>query len=103
NDASAAALPETREAIEALASDPRVVAIGETGFDTHWDRETLADQQRAFEWQADLAKSLGKPLVLHVRDKQGTDGASRAAEAAILAAGHQQGVLHCFNDDRRLL
>jgi len=103
NSASAAAQPETRAAIEELAGGPRVVAIGETGFDTHWDRETLADQRQAFEWQAGLAKDLGKPLVLHVRDKQGSDTASRAAEAALKAADHRQGVLHCFNGDRGLL
>ncbi|HZJ10866.1 MAG TPA: TatD family hydrolase [Trueperaceae bacterium] len=103
NDASAAAAPEARAAIEELAGEARVVAIGETGFDTHWDRETLQSQTAAFEWHAELAAALGKPLVLHVRDAPGTDGASRAAERAIHMAGHPHGVLHCCNGDERLL
>lgn len=103
NGASAASDPEQREAIERLARDARVVAIGETGFDTHWERETLAAQHAAFEWQARLAAELDKPMVLHVRDAAGSDGASRAAEAAIGEAGHRRGVLHCFNGDKSLL
>lgn len=103
NDASAAASAANRTAIEELAPDPKVVAIGETGFDTHWDRETPAAQAAAFDWHAELAVALDKPLVLHVRDAQGTDGASRAAERAILEAGHPKGVLHCCNGDERLI
>lgn len=103
NDAGVAADPEVRAHIEDFAGHARVVAIGETGFDTHWDRQTLSAQQEAFEWQAELARNVDKPLVLHVRDKQGTDGASRAAEAAISVAGHPRGVLHCCNGDRSLI
>src|SRR5690606_19104952 len=103
NQASAAAAVETRAAIEAMLVDPRVVAIGETGFDTHWDKETLASQSEAFEWHAELAARLSKPLVLHVRDAQGRDDASRAAQAAITNAGHPLGVLHCCNGDAGLI
>lgn len=103
NEASAAGDEGTRAAIEELARDEKVVALGETGFDTHWDRETLASQGAAFDWHAEVAAALGKPLVLHVRDAQGSDGASRAAERAIVRAGHPQGVLHCCNGDTRLI
>ena len=99
NSASQARSPETRAAIERLAARPKVVAIGETGFDDHWQDETLATQSEAFEWHADLARRLDKPLVLHVRDRQGGSDASRAAARAISAAGHDLGVLHCFNGD----
>src|SRR5690606_9440866 len=92
----------TRAAIERLADHPKVVAIGETGFDDHWQDETLATQLAAFEWHAELAKQLDKPLILHVRDRQGGSEASRAAARAIGAAGHQHGVLHCFNGDAYL-
>jgi len=102
NSASTARSSSTREAIGRLATHPRVVAIGETGFDDHWRDETLATQLAAFEWHADLAKRLGKPLVLHVRDRQGGSDASNAAARAITAAGHDQGVLHCFNGDTHL-
>jgi TatD DNase family protein len=102
NSASDARSAAAREAIERLATHRRVVAIGETGFDDHWQDETLATQLAAFEWHADLAQRLGKPLVLHVRDRQGGSAASHAAASAILAAGHGMGVLHCFNGDATL-
>lgn len=103
NEASAARDEDVRSGIERLAEDPLVVAVGETGFDTHWDRETLASQREAFEWHADLARRVGKPLVLHVRDAQGSDDASRAAAEAIAAAAWPHGVLHCCNGHPALL
>jgi TatD DNase family protein len=97
NEASYARDPRVRRGLAELAADPLVVAIGETGFDTHWREETLETQRAAFDWHAELAERTGKPLVLHVRDRQGADDASRAAAAAIREAGVRRGVLHCFN------
>ena len=103
NDASRAADEATRAGVEELAEHPLVVAIGETGFDRYWEDETPAAQAAAFEWQADLARRTGKALILHVRDKQGQDAASREATRAIVAANQRKGVLHCFNGDEQLL
>lgn len=103
NDASLADDPEVRRAIEAAAEHPRAVAIGETGFDTHWRDETLETQRRAFRWQADLARRTGKPLILHVRDRQGGRDASAAAVDALRETDATRGVLHCFGGDEALL
>jgi TatD DNase family protein len=103
NNASDAKNLEIREQIEAMALRPRVVGIGETGFDTHWDDETLETQRESFLWQADLAKRLDKPLILHVRDKQGKEDASLEAALMLREAGHKKGILHCFNGHPRLL
>ena len=103
NNASDADDAEVRRAVEAAASAPRVVAVGETGFDSHWQDETLDTQRRAFDWQAGLAAALGKPLVLHVRDAQGRDDASRAAARALSETGYRRGILHCCNGHRELL
>lgn len=103
NEASRVDDPGVRTGIEELLSDPLVVALGETGFDTHWDDETLSSQRRAFDWHAELARRCGKPLILHVRDAQGKEDASRAAAEAIGAAGVGSGVLHCFNGHPVLL
>lgn len=51
-----------------LYSHPKTVAIGEIGFDFHWDYATLSQQQSAFEAQLNLAMELGAPVVLHVRE-----------------------------------
>lgn len=103
NNASDASDPEVRAEVERLARHARVVAVGETGFDTHWEKETLESQRSAFDWHAQLAAALDLPLILHVRDRQGSDDASRAATEAIRAAGHPRGVLHCFNGDQELM
>lgn len=103
NDASLAADAAVRDAIARLALDPLVVAVGETGFDRYWDDESPEAQRLAFEWQLELARSVGKPLVLHVRDKQGLEEATLAAAAAIEAGGYGKGVLHCFSGHPRLL
>ncbi|HSY16231.1 MAG TPA: TatD family hydrolase [Jatrophihabitantaceae bacterium] len=54
--------------LEELAADPRVVAIGETGLDYHWDTTEPADQQHHFRRHIDLAKRVGKPLMIHDRE-----------------------------------
>lgn len=103
NEASAARDPEVRRRIEAVAAHERVVAIGETGFDTHWPDETLTAQRAAFDWHVELARRVDKPLILHVRDRQGTRDASQAAADALQEAGWPKGVLHCFGGDEALL
>ncbi len=54
--------------LERLAADPRVVAVGETGLDYYWDRTEPAPQQEHFRRHIDLAKRVGKPLMIHDRD-----------------------------------
>ena len=54
--------------LERLAADPRVVAIGETGLDYYWDRTERGEQQAHFRRHIELAKQVGKPLMIHDRD-----------------------------------
>lgn len=54
--------------LERLAADPRVVAVGETGLDYYWDRTEPADQQHHFRRHIELAKRVGKALMIHDRD-----------------------------------
>ncbi len=103
NEASRIDDPSERAGLEALLDHPRVVAIGETGFDDHWDDETLEAQRRAFDVHAAWARATGKPLVLHVRDRQGGSDASHAAAEAVRATPGVPGVLHCFGGSDELL
>lgn len=57
-----------RSVLKALATQPRVVAVGETGLDYYWDYSPPEAQQVAFRWHIGLAKQLGKPLMIHDRD-----------------------------------
>ena len=103
NDVDEAAEPLIREQIEDLAAHPKVVAIGETGVDTYWDKHPVEAQRESFRWQAALAKRLDKPLILHVRDKKDQEDASLEAIDLITEAAHPKGILHCFNGHERLL
>jgi TatD DNase family protein len=83
-----------RAVIEELARGPRVVAVGETGLDYYWDYSPPAAQQEAFRWHIDLAKRLGKPLMIHDRD----------AHEDVYRILEEEGppetvVLHCFSGD----
>lgn len=81
------------ERLVALAAHPRVVAIGETGLDYHYDQDAPADQQRRFRKHIEAARRCSKPLVVHTR-------AARADTIAILREeGATAGVLHCFTED----
>ncbi|MDE3735891.1 TatD family hydrolase [Pseudomonas resinovorans] len=73
---------------------PRVVAIGETGLDYHYEPEAAELQQQAFRLHLDAAKLTGKPVIVHTRE-------ARADTLALLreAALPQAGVLHCFTED----
>jgi TatD DNase family protein len=59
---------ESAALIEDALSDPRVVAVGETGLDYHYEYSPRGDQKRAFEAQLALAEEYGKPVVVHARD-----------------------------------
>jgi TatD DNase family protein len=88
-----------RAEIEALVSHPRVVAVGETGMDMYWpgrlDGCARPDVQReAFAWHIDLAKRIGKPLMIHNRD------ADREVLDVLRAEGAPETVIfHCFSSD----
>jgi TatD DNase family protein len=85
-------------AIEELAARPEVVAIGETGLDFFRDTAEPDEQRRAFSAQIAIAGRVGKPVVIHLRDGEGSDQATR--EAFETLADEVEGVdviLHCFS------
>src|SRR6266540_5795965 len=80
---------------EALARDPRVVAIGETGLDFHYDHSPRPVQEASFRRSIAAAKAAGKPVVVHVREAD--EACARIlGEQGVPAAG---GVIHCFTGD----
>jgi TatD DNase family protein len=92
---------EALATVERLAARPKVVAIGETGLDYHYDRSPRDVQRRSLAEHVELARRLSKPLVLHVRD------AHDEARAIVRETGprtERPGVVHCFTgtpDDAR--
>ena len=56
------------EEIKKMASNEKVVAIGEIGLDYHWEKENIELQKFAFIEQIHLANELKLPIVIHSRD-----------------------------------
>jgi TatD DNase family protein len=80
------------ERIDALLRDPRVVAVGETGLDYHYDHSPRDQQREVFAWHLARSAATGKPVVVHSREAD-EDTARLLADAP---AG-LTGVLHCFS------
>jgi TatD DNase family protein len=86
------------DAIEDLCHQPGVVAVGETGLDLYRDRSDPDDQRRAFSAQIAIAGRTGKPLVIHLRDRDGSEDAVSEAFATLADEGDGVTViLHCFS------
>jgi TatD DNase family protein len=96
NDAAEAA-PGDWERLDALAGRPRVVAIGETGLDRHWDKTPFPIQQGFFDRHLRLANQLGLPVVIHCRESQ-VDILEQLGDLGRPVTG----VLHSFTGDWEL-
>ena len=72
-------------------SNARVVAIGECGFDLHYEHSPRDAQARAFAAQIALAQELDRALVIHTRDAW-DDTFRVLADNAVPA----RTVFHCF-------
>ncbi|MEC5319749.1 metal-dependent hydrolase [Brenneria populi subsp. brevivirga] len=78
-----------------LAAADRVVALGETGLDYHYQEETKTQQQASFRQHIRIGNELDKPVIVHTRS-------ARTDTLAILKQEQAEkccGVLHCFTED----
>lgn len=81
-----------RDELISLASEPKVVAIGETGLDYFRSEGDLEWQRERFRTHIAAAKATGKPLIIHMRDAT-EDTLRILREEGADAVG---GVMHCF-------
>ena len=58
---------ETINEIKKLARQPKVVAVGETGLDYHYNHSLRDDQKRIFAQHLTLAAELRLPVIIHCR------------------------------------
>jgi TatD DNase family protein len=79
-----------------LAADPKVVGIGETGLDFHYDLSPRDTQERVFRAHIAAARATGLPLIVHARE------ADDAIAAILEEERPPAGVLHCFSSGRSL-
>ncbi len=84
------------EQIVALVSRPKVVAIGETGLDRHWDFTSFDVQQDYFDRHLRLAQQHDLPVILHCREAF-ADMLPMLREA--VDRGPLRGVMHSFSED----
>ncbi|NLO79015.1 MAG: TatD family hydrolase [Xanthomonadaceae bacterium] len=87
--------PTVDEIVHLAASSPRVVAIGETGLDYHYNKGDLEWQRDRFREHIRAAREVGKPLIVHTRDaREDTVRLLREERAAEVG-----GIIHCFTED----
>jgi TatD DNase family protein len=77
--------------IARLATEDRVVAIGEIGLDYHYMHSQRATQREVFERHIELAKSVKKPVIVHNRES--TDDM-----VAVLSRSGATGILHSYTE-----
>jgi len=65
---AAEAAPGDWDAVVRLTDDPRVVALGETGLDRHWNFTPFPQQEEHFTRHLELSRKTGLPVVIHSRD-----------------------------------
>ena len=80
-----------------LASEKKVVAIGETGLDYYRNLSSQDNQKQAFAKQIELAKDLRLPLVIHCRQ------AEKDVLQILKFALPLRAVVHCFSGDEVFL
>ena len=76
-----------------MANNFKVVAIGEVGLDFYRDRSPRDVQRTVFVRQMNLARELGLPLIIHIRDAY-----EEAIDMLIAEKAYENNVvLHCFS------
>ena len=87
--------PGDWDTVQRLVTEARVVGVGETGLDRHWDDTPFPMQQDYFARHLALSRKVRKPLIIHCRE----------ADADILGMlredfdrhGPLLGVMHSFS------
>jgi TatD DNase family protein len=80
----------------ALTDHPKVVGIGETGLDFHYDLSPRHIQERVFRAHIAASRASGLPLIIHARE------ADRDIARILEEEQPPPGVMHCFSSGRAL-
>ena len=84
------------EQLARLAEHPKVVGIGETGLDFHYDLSQRDIQERVFRAHIAASCATGLPLIVHARE------ADSEIARILKEEDPPPGVLHCFSSGRGL-
>ena len=83
------------DALVAMADHPKIVAIGESGLDFHYDYSPRPQQRARFREHIAAAKRTGLPLVVHTRSAD--EETIRVLEEEGAGSSPLTGVIHCFS------
>lgn len=78
------------------ARSDKIIAIGETGLDYHYNYAPKEDQQRSFRNHMRASVMSGLPLIIHTRE------AEEDTYAMMREEGVRSGVMHCFSSKKIL-
>lgn len=92
HDAKAAVDADYDQMAQWVGSEAKVVAIGEIGLDYYYDLSPRDVQQDVFIRHIDLARQLGKPIIIHDRDAHGDVMNIIKKEAKGII-----GIFHCYS------
>lgn len=77
-----------------LMKHPRVIGLGEVGLDYYYDHSPRDIQEWAFREQVRFAISVGKPVIVHMRDAE--QETLRILEEEFSSSSRNSGIMHCF-------
>lgn len=90
-----AELNVTVDEIVAKTKHAKVVGIGETGLDYHYEHSPRDEQQKVFATHIKAGMAADLPLIIHTREAD-DDTVRLIAE---VGGGKSKGVIHCFSGD----
>jgi TatD DNase family protein len=85
------------DTVVSLAARPKVVALGETGLDRHWNFTPFPQQEDYFARHLELARTRRLPVVIHCREAEAD--VVRMLRADFDRHGPLRGVMHSFTGD----
>ncbi len=99
--------PASVDRLIEIARHPKLVGIGESGLDYHYDHSPRDQQQASFRIHIQAARETGLPLVVHTRSADDDTIRILREEGAgpgAIGGGDKplRGVIHCFSSGREL-
>jgi TatD DNase family protein len=83
----------TKEQLVAFTKNSKVVGIGETGLDYHYNHSPAAEQQKIFAQHIEAAVETDLPLIIHTREAD--EDTVRIMRD--VGGSKARGVMHCFS------
>jgi TatD DNase family protein len=81
--------------ISGLIKNDKIIAVGETGLDYHYDFSPREIQKESLQKHIDLSIETGLPVIIHVRDSEDDVKAMLKKNSC----ERLEGVIHCFTGD----